>query len=458
MFLTSSVEKDYNGQRKTSNTTVPCWAPFKSMYFGFRGNTSVCCFNKVHVIGKYPENSLEEIWFSEKADEIRKSIAKSDFSLGCQSCHDLITAGNYAGLPAKNFDFLPLNENRYPSKIDFELSNECNLECIMCRGEFSSAIRKNREKLPPIESVYDSAFVDQLEAFIPHLENSHFLGGEPFMIPIYLEIWERMVKINPSVRISVQTNGTILTDRIKRILDSMSFEIAVSIDSIEEDNYRIIRKNGELKKVLENIYYLRNYCRERGTNFHISYCPMVQNWEELPRVVEFANNLDCQVFFNTVYNPKSCSIATLTAAEIAHVIDQLSHAELPENSIVERENNRSYNNVIKQFQHWKKEAQKRESLMRETGKSDTFESYLVGLNTYISKETDLTYEEQLTLSTDIETKLSYILEVAESHNRLEDATKHLLELDYKTVVQSLPQMDREHSLYLFKTFIMPLPD
>jgi MoaA/NifB/PqqE/SkfB family radical SAM enzyme len=370
----------------------------------------------------------------------------------------VITAGNYANLPAKNFDFLPLNENRYPSKIDFELSNECNLECIMCRGEFSSAIRRNREKLPPIESVYDSAFVDQLEAFIPHLENSHFLGGEPFMIPIYLDIWERMVQINPKVRISVQTNGTILTDRIKRILDSMRFEIAVSIDSIEEENYRIIRKNGELNKVLENIHYFRNYCRERGTNFHISYCPMVQNWEELPRVVEFANKLDCHVFFNTVYNPKSCSIATLSANEISKVIEQLSQAQLPDNSNIERENLRGYQNVIKQFQHWEKEARKREDLNRETGKSDSFESYLVGLNTYISKETDLSYEEQLTLSTDIETKLGYILEVAETHGRLEDATQHLLDLDYKTIVASLPKMDREHTLYLFKTFIMPLPD
>ena len=162
MFLRPDTEKKYNLQRKTANTSLPCWAPFRSMYFGFRGNTSVCCFNKMHVIGTYPAQSIREIWFGAKADEIRQSLSKSDFSLGCQPCHELITAENYSGLPAKNFDPLPINSNRFPSKIDFELSNECNLECIMCRGEFSTAIRRNREKLQHIPSAYDSAFVVNL--------------------------------------------------------------------------------------------------------------------------------------------------------------------------------------------------------------------------------------------------------------------------------------------------------
>ena len=220
MKLTQEAIQSYNAQRSQESMTHFCWAPWKSMYVGFRGNVSVCCFNKTHVIGKYPEQPIKEIWFGKKADEIRKSIVNGDFSLGCQGCHELIEAGNYSGLPAKNFDKLPSNKNLYPSKIDFELSNECNLECVMCRGEFSSAIRKNREKLPPILSVYDDAFILQLEEFIPYLTHSHFLGGEPFLIPICLNIWERMGKLNPAMRISIQTNGTILTERAKYMTKS----------------------------------------------------------------------------------------------------------------------------------------------------------------------------------------------------------------------------------------------
>jgi MoaA/NifB/PqqE/SkfB family radical SAM enzyme len=75
-----------------------------------------------------------------------------------------------------------------PKVMEFELSNECNLECVMCNGSFSSSIRKNREKLPPIISPYNDDFVNELDAFIPHLTDAKFLGGEPFMIEIYLKI------------------------------------------------------------------------------------------------------------------------------------------------------------------------------------------------------------------------------------------------------------------------------
>ena len=55
------------------------------------------------------------------------------------------------------------------------------------------------------ENPYDAAFVKQLEEFIPHLEEVKFYGGEPFLIEIYYEIWEKIMELNPKVRISVQT-------------------------------------------------------------------------------------------------------------------------------------------------------------------------------------------------------------------------------------------------------------
>jgi MoaA/NifB/PqqE/SkfB family radical SAM enzyme len=448
----------YNENRVPEARSMGCWAPIKSLYFGFRGNTSVCCFNKIHVVGKYPELTIREIWDSAKRKEIAQRLVQNDFSLGCKGCEELILAENYKALPAKNFDTLPILRTDYPSKMDFELSNECNLECLMCRGEFSSAIRKNREKLPPIKSAYDTNFVNQLEEFIPYLENSHFLGGEPFLIPIYLDIWERMVAINPNIRISIQTNGTILTERIKRIIHSMNFDIAVSIDSIEEDTYRVIRKNGEWKKVLPNVHYFREYCRENNTHFHISFCPMIQNWEELPKVVAFANELDCNIFFNTVFHPKSCSIGSLSSTEISGIIDTLSNAELSSNTQIEEENKRSYLQVISHFGLWKKEALEREELESKTGPAADLTTYLEGLKHYLQENSDSTLEEQAAIHADIEAKLNYIIDVAAENNLQETATGHIIEMNYKTVVESLPQMDREHALYLFKSFVTPLPD
>ncbi len=448
----------YNEKRVPEARTMVCWAPIKSLYFGFRGNTSVCCFNKIHVVGKYPDLTIREIWNSAKRKEITQRLAQNDFSLGCMGCEELIVAENFKALPAKNFDSLPVLRTGFPSKMDFELSNECNLECLMCRGEFSSSIRKNREKLPPIKSAYDSDFVDQLEEFIPYLENSHFLGGEPFLVPIYLNIWERMVAINPKIRISIQTNGTILTNRIKHIINSMNFDIAVSIDSIIEENYRIIRKNGEWKKVLSNIHFFREYCREKGTHFHISYCPMIQNWKELPDVVKFANELDCNIFFNTVFHPKSCSINSLSSTEISKIVAFLSKSNLQSNTTIQKENKLSFLQVVSHFELWQKEALEREKLINQTGKIVDLETYFAGLKLYINENSDIVPKEQQATIEDIEAKLNYIVSVASENNLHETATQRIIEMDYKTVVQSLPQIDREHALYLFKSFVTPLPD
>lgn len=458
MFLTPESEKNYNQQRTTSNTGVACWAPFRSIYFGFRGNTSVCCYNKMHVIGTYPSQSIREIWFGAKADEIRQSLSKNDFSLGCQGCHELITAENYSGLPAKNFDPLPINPNRFPSKIDFELSNECNLECIMCRGEFSSAIRRNREKLPPIPTAYDAQFVDQLEEFIPYLENSHFLGGEPFMIPIYIDIWERMIQINPKIRISVQTNGTILTQRIKNLMEKITFEIAVSIDSIYEENYQLIRKNGNFVQLMENIRYFRNYCRERNTNFHLSYCPMVQNWEELPDVIAFANDLDCAVFFNTVSFPQECALSFLPSSKLEKVIAQLSEAQLPERTKREIQNKKAYSDLLQQLKHWYEQARVKEDFAKNQPKIESLTAFLAQLEQYISEKTNTPADKQSALLEDIASKLQHIISVAHTHGMEETAERHLIGMDFKTIYESVPAVDADHLVTLFRSFIMPIPE
>jgi MoaA/NifB/PqqE/SkfB family radical SAM enzyme len=75
--------------------------------------------------------------------------------------------------------------------MELEIENTCNLECVMCIGELSSAIRKNRDKLPPIKSPYNEAFVEQLEEFIPHLKELRFNGGEPFLINSVFRIFEK---------------------------------------------------------------------------------------------------------------------------------------------------------------------------------------------------------------------------------------------------------------------------
>lgn len=436
---------DYNNQRAIEHRAKACWAPEKSMFIALKGLIYTCCYNKTYALGKYPEQSLKEIWFSQKREKLSKHLQENDFSLGCQNCLRIIDAGNFQGLPAKNFDHLPLSDAGYPTKIDFELSNECNLECIMCRGEFSSAIRKNREKLPPIEQPYGEDFLSEIEEFIPHLKKSHFLGGEPFLIPIYEELWEKIHSINPQVEISVQTNATILTNRIKERLDSMRFNIAVSIDSIDEENYESIRKNGRFNKVIENIHYLREYCQKSGTDFTLSYCPMPQNWKELEQITAFANELDCKIYFNKVDFPRSCSFQSLEKPELDSILAYWRKADLPTKTKNEAYNLQAFLQVIAQVEYLSKQGIK-------SPKKQNLEQYLDAFKSYL----ETNFPEKAEQDFDkIRQKIHFILDAY--RQKRANAEAKLLEIDFQSLYDGLRQSEEKHALHLFNTFIYPMP-
>ncbi|MCO5260555.1 MAG: SPASM domain-containing protein [Crocinitomicaceae bacterium] len=172
--------------------TSACEAPIRSLRFNHSGNVLACCFNRGYVFGKFPEQSINEIWFGDKKNKLTKALFKNDFSLGCLNC-EYYVKDNRKSSGAFQYDYLKEQKQykNYPTMFDFELGSSCNFECIMCSGEYSSAIRKNRENKKPYYSPYEEfsgQFIEQLVPFIPHLTEMRFLGGEPFLMNIYYKI------------------------------------------------------------------------------------------------------------------------------------------------------------------------------------------------------------------------------------------------------------------------------
>lgn len=349
--LTTAVLKDYNKHRPLGPQDKICLAPFKSIYFGHSGRAIACCYNRTYTLGVYPEQSIKGIWEGDQAEKLRRYISANNMDHGCQNCKSQIVAGNYDATKAKQYDENRMNDNQYPSVMEFELSNTCNLECEMCSGDFSSLIRENREGRAALKNPYDQAFVNQLEEFIPYLEEVKFYGGEPFLIDIYYDIWDLIIKINPKVRISVQTNGTILNNRVKRIMEQSNFHMNISIDSLDKDNYERIRKNAKFDRTIENVEWFRNYCKKKNTFFGISACAMQQNWHELPAFVRYCNKRDIPVYFHTVFYPKECSFPAMAYEEIQHIVEVLSKEKFPSDSLVETKNKRHFEDTLKQLKH-----------------------------------------------------------------------------------------------------------
>jgi MoaA/NifB/PqqE/SkfB family radical SAM enzyme len=301
-----------------------CYAPFTSMYFDQRGFVRVCCQNYQHSLGNLTHQTLDEVWNGIRAQMLRGALKRYDFSLGCQYCEWQLREGNLNNF-AREYDVWPIPsaDILWPTQMEFSISNTCNLECVMCNGEWSSSIRTKREKLPPLPKVYGDAFFDDLRKYLPHLKRMRFLGGEPFLAAEHFRIWEMAIEQGLSPDVHVTTNGTQFNERVERILNHFPVSISVSMDGASAETLERVRRNADYARVRENVSRFREYARQRGTWFGLTFCLMPPNWHEFGAYLQLADELDCDVTVNTVLHPPEFSFYSMSSRELAPFVEGL---------------------------------------------------------------------------------------------------------------------------------------
>jgi molybdenum cofactor biosynthesis enzyme MoaA len=325
------------------NRNYVCAAPYTSLKFDMHGRMVVCCNNQKYPIGIYPENTPLEAWNGEKIKEIREALLKFDFSKGCQQCAKSILAGNVENSIIAAHDkrlpeikkFISLN---WPVDIAFQHQNTCNYECIMCGGDYSSLIARNREKKPLQTNPYNNdKFLKDIESFIPHALSFEFFGGEPFLITQHYKIWELIKTLNPNASVDIISNGSIYNSKIEDLLLKLpNSRVNISIDAISPEIYSYIRRNGNIENVKNNIIKFKKIDRLGS----LSVCPMIQNIRDIPNVIKFCETVDTDIWFNEVESALG-----------------LMHEDIHENGNVKRETilneNEKPAELIKEFRLWK---------------------------------------------------------------------------------------------------------
>lgn len=351
--LDAKVLNAYNKFRPAGKQKLFCYVPFTNMTFSFKGKVLACAYNQKVVLGNYPQNSVREMWFnSEMGQELRSHMEHNDLSFGCKHCKYFAEHYKFSGLKPLVFDkYHQYQQITFPKVLEFELSNICNFECVMCNGEVSSSIRKNRDKLPPIKSPYDDDFVLQLEEFIPHLDEAKFYGGEPFYNPLYFKIWETIIRIKPSIKIFVITNGSILTPQVKSLLEKGNFEIGVSMDALKKDINEAIRLNVQQDVLLQNITYFNQYMKSRGKQLNISFTMMRINYQEFEEVLRFCNQIDALLYVSYLKTPSRFAIWNLPATELQSIQKQMEKIQLPVSTNTEKFNHRCLKDFITYLEH-----------------------------------------------------------------------------------------------------------
>lgn len=289
------------------------------MYIDVLGRVSPCWKSMEKSPVWSNDNSLMDIWNGEFFDDYRSAVIENDYSMGrCGECskdmHHKITtlADAYSGYPM----------NDYPSVIEMELSNQCNLECVMCWGQLSSGIRKNRDKLPPQKMMYDDSFVVQMREFIPHLSELRINGGEPFLQKIVHKILDAVAEINPTLKVVIATNGTVLNRVVRDFMVKCNIHLNISIDSLIPERYEQIRVNGSFEKLMANVDKFVDICHKNHRELVIQVCPMVNNYEEMADFVDFCEDRYIYLAFNTVIYPEHLSLKNVPKEKLEEIVLQ----------------------------------------------------------------------------------------------------------------------------------------
>jgi MoaA/NifB/PqqE/SkfB family radical SAM enzyme len=280
------------------NKKVTCVAPYNTFRFDFGGKLSVCCQNTAHLLGTYPSTSLHDAWFGSTIKTLREKLAKYDFTFGCTTCARHILAGNARNsilgqYAATMSEIDPV----FPTRLIFQLHNTCNYACIMCSEEYSSTIHKLRGSTTPCKNVYDDQFVADIVPFLKHAKKAEFIGGEPFLIPIYFKLWDKIKEINPNMTIDVITNGSVFNDKVERVMKDLPYMFAhISLDSLDPKTYAYVRRGGSIDNVLVNIDKM--FAVKKGHS--ISMSPIIQTVYELPDIVNFCDGYSADLRISNV--------------------------------------------------------------------------------------------------------------------------------------------------------------
>jgi MoaA/NifB/PqqE/SkfB family radical SAM enzyme len=310
---------------------TPCNAPFNNMYFTVLGNVSPCWKLPGFADRWSKDRSILDIWNGEHFQKYRDALTSNIFLNRCQECKRDID--NNVWPLAKAYEMFPVRQ--YPSVMELELSNQCNLECTMCSGLLSSGIRKNRDKLPPLKQIYDDSFIEQLKEFVPHLVELRFNGGEPFAQKIVLDICDMVAEINPTLKINIATNGTVYNKRVSHILANNNIHLNISIDSLIPERYEAIRINGNFNQLMNNFDIFHRYCKDNNRELSVMVNPMRNNWEEMVDFGVFARDNKANLWFNTILYPKELALWNLPPDQLTQIYNTLkqkleAEVDLPE--------------------------------------------------------------------------------------------------------------------------------
>ncbi len=314
-----------------------CPLPFTQLYY-YEYMADICSptWNNDVNVGNPQELSIEQIWNSPKAQEVRRSILDGSFDF----CNDEICWRMIEGklfkrdeiTDPKLVDIIENNKTIIeggPEFINIAYNPTCNLNCRMCRKDVISSV----------DPLHKKKAIDDLKAYnFANLKRLIIPGsGELFANDDYVELLQNIDDYNfPNLEaVWIYSNGVLFTEenwkKVSHLARKYKLKIFISTDSVRRETFMKIRRGGDYNKFISNLEMLG--AKRRNNEFdslYLAFCVQRLNFREMPEFVLFAERYgaDCVHFEKLFHSPISECVhrsENVYYSEFVHSLEETVH-------------------------------------------------------------------------------------------------------------------------------------
>ena len=150
----------------------------------------------------------------------------------------------------------------FPRTLQIQTRTGCNADCIFCPyGATAGAQPRGTMEWALFRKIIDESARYRVRRISPYLMNEPFVDREIFERIAYIN------RVNPRARVTLTTNGSLLTAPVvERLLDLGGGvnELAISVQGIEPEAYaRTMRGGMDLHRTMANVDHLIREMRRR---------------------------------------------------------------------------------------------------------------------------------------------------------------------------------------------------
>ena len=234
---------------------------------------SPCCYYK-GFINDSAEIDIDYAWDSAERQQLKQLIADDMSIPGCVNCYRDEERGVTSKRLAAKEQYEEFQKDTNidisgPQALDYRAGNLCNLKCMICGPNNSTAWIPDYQKMYPTKSVQifkHNKNINKIISDVKSLENIkmvHFHGGgEPLMSTDHIRLLTdiKSVKGLADVRVTYNTNGTVRVD--DQVLELWSqcklVEIYFSIDDVGK-RFEYQRTGAKWSEVTDNIEWYKHH-------------------------------------------------------------------------------------------------------------------------------------------------------------------------------------------------------